>query len=263
VIDCASDRYLYSISDLGGIAGALVSDSDNLVFTSNRAENTVGILAAGQEDPVKIRVGEKPNGLAYAAPHRLLLAANVGDPARPGSFTVTMVDVTRNAVRADIPVAGRTRWTVYDERQDVFFVNIADPPQIVKVEAIEPYRCTGYAIPAAGPHGLDLDPANGRLFCACDGRTLIILDSQRMSMIGELEIAGSPDVIFFNSTLHHLYVAIGDPGLIEVIDTDSLKRVQTVTTEKGAHTLGFDPAQHKVYALLPLTHRAAIYKDSR
>ena len=41
----------------------------------------------------KVKVGIGPNGLAYDAGHRLLLAANVGDPARPGSFTVSLVDV--------------------------------------------------------------------------------------------------------------------------------------------------------------------------
>jgi hypothetical protein len=33
VIDCATDRYLHSIPNLIGVAGALVSDERNLVFT--------------------------------------------------------------------------------------------------------------------------------------------------------------------------------------------------------------------------------------
>ena len=36
---------------------------------------------------------------------------------------------------------------------------------------------------------------------------------------------------------------------------------QTVTTERGAHTTAFDPDRHKIYALLPRTHRAAVYID--
>ena len=38
VIDCAGDRYLHSVAGLTGVAGALVSDELNLVFTSNRGE---------------------------------------------------------------------------------------------------------------------------------------------------------------------------------------------------------------------------------
>ena len=49
VIDCVEDRYLHSIENLTGVAGALVSDEQNLVFTSNRGENTVGIFAPDNE----------------------------------------------------------------------------------------------------------------------------------------------------------------------------------------------------------------------
>jgi hypothetical protein len=40
---------------------------------------------------------------------------------------------------ADLAVAGRTRWAVYDPVADVFHVNVADPPQIVVVEAGEAF----------------------------------------------------------------------------------------------------------------------------
>jgi DNA-binding beta-propeller fold protein YncE len=68
-------------------------------------------------------------------------------------------------------------------------------------------------------------------------------------------------VIFFNRVLRHLYVAIGDPGVVDVFDTDVMEQVETVQTERGAHTLGFDAERNKVYAVLPQTHRAAVYTD--
>ena len=50
VIDCRAQRYLHSIPGLSGVAGVLVSEDQNLVFTSNRQANTVGILAAATGD---------------------------------------------------------------------------------------------------------------------------------------------------------------------------------------------------------------------
>ena len=95
VIDCASSKYLRSVRGLAGVAGALVSEEQDLVFTSNRGENTVGLFAAGHEEAlVKVTVGVRPNGLAYDPGRRLLMAANVGDPSFPGSFTVSVVDVS-------------------------------------------------------------------------------------------------------------------------------------------------------------------------
>jgi len=74
-------------------------------------------------------------------------------------------------------------------------------------------------------------------------------------------IAGVPDVVFFNRQLQRLYVAIGDPGVIEVFDTSPLRRHETVVTEVGAHTLSFDAGRNIVCAFLPGSHRAAVYRD--
>ena len=49
VIDSVQDRYLHSIPGLTGVTGALVSEEQNLVFTSNRGENTVGIFKTDDE----------------------------------------------------------------------------------------------------------------------------------------------------------------------------------------------------------------------
>lgn len=263
VIDCAKHAYVGSITGLAGVAGALVCEDQDLVFTSNRAEDTVGIFSPGQPEALaKVKVGLRPNGLAYDADRRLLLAANVGDPARPGSFTVSVVDVDAQAMVADIPVSGRTRWVVFDTETGSFYVNIADPPQIAIVESANPsHVARTFPVAASGPHGLDLDTATRRLFCACDGRALVVLDATAGAELVRAELGGVPDVIFFNRARRHLYVAIGEPGLIEVFETDGMRRLEVVTTEAGSHTLGFDPTQNTVYAFLPDTHRALVFQD--
>ena len=140
VLDVEQRWYLGSIDGLTAVAGALVAEPDT-VFTSNRGENTVGIMRVGQSGPVeKVAMGLRPNGLAYDGGRNRLLAAHVGDPDVPGSRTVSIVDVGTRTRVADLPVAGRTRWTVYDPVADVFHVNIADPPQIVAVRAGDPPR---------------------------------------------------------------------------------------------------------------------------
>jgi DNA-binding beta-propeller fold protein YncE len=263
VIDCVHDRYLHSIPNLTGVAGALVSDEQNLVFTSNRGENTVGIFAPDNEAALeKVGVGIRPNGLAYDPGKDLLLAANVGDPDIPDSFTLSIVRVKERWITACVRAPGRTRWTVFDEEAECFYVNIAAPAQILVLTSDAPGRVARtLTIPAPGPHGLDFDPVHRRLFCACDARQLVILKADSGEVLKQLELSGSPDVIFFNRVLRHLYVAIGDPGVMEVFDTDLMERIETVPTEHGAHTLGFDAERNKAYAFLPETHRAAVYTD--
>ena len=263
VIDIAAQKYVGSIPGLTAVAGAFVAESPDFVFTSNRGANTVSIFAPTDAPTVdQLGVGLRPNGLAYDPGRGRLLSAHVGDPAIPGSTTVSIVDARARKRVADHPVAGRTRWTVYDAAADVFHVNIMDPPQIVVVGAGDP---TGVrrivTIPHAGPHGLDIDVERRRLFCACDAGILVEVDADTGSILESHPIGGVPDVVFFNPALHRLYVAIGDPGIIEVFDTTPLQRHETVTTEAGAHTLSFDATRNIVCAFLPETHRAAVYTD--
>lgn len=263
VIDCAADQYLFSIPNLTGVAGALVSEQRGLVFTSNRGEDTVGIFDVGDESHLsKIAVGIRPNGLSFDPKRGLLLAANVGNPDIPNSHTLSIVDVERREMIHSIPVPGRTRWTIFDSASSCFYVNIADPFLIVVVDSDDPTRVKrSMEIPAKGPHGLDFDPVTNRLFCACDAGKLFALDASSGRIRLEADLSGTPDVIFFNAALKHLYIAVGDPGVIDLFETESLQRIDTISTEKGAHTLGFDTTRNKVYAFLPDSHRASVYLD--
>jgi DNA-binding beta-propeller fold protein YncE len=262
VIDCAEGRFIHSISGLTGVAGSLVSGER--VFTSNRGENAVGLFTVGAEGlMVRIPVGMRPNGLAFDPGRNLLLVANVGDPDIPNSFTLSVVDSAQGGMIHSIPVPGRTRWAIFDPQTDSFYVNIADPAVIVVVKAEAPGRISNtFPIPAAGPHGLDLDAANQRLFCACDAGRLVTVGLPSGEIRSESALSGTPDVIFFHPNLQRLYVAVGDPGVIEVFDTQTMAHIQSVETGKGAHTFALEKAHNTIYAFLPQTHAAAVFVDN-
>jgi DNA-binding beta-propeller fold protein YncE len=262
VVDATSGQYAFSVADLAGVAGVLVSD--RLIVTSNRAENTIGVFVPGHAPVVdKIAVGIRPNGLAFDERRGLILAANVGDPTIAGSYTLSMVDLGARKMRTEIQVAGRTRWALYDPDADAFYVNIQHPPQIVVVHAREPDRIARlFDIPAAGPHGLDMDPKTHRLFCACDAGILVVLDARSGKILEQRPLSGVPDVIWFNNRRSQVYVAIGDPGVLDVFDTSTMTSLGSIQTEPGAHTTALAPNGDRVYAFLPATHRAAVYAVS-
>jgi DNA-binding beta-propeller fold protein YncE len=263
VIDLRLGRYARSIGGLKGVAGALVDEPSGLLFTSNRGENTVGIVPVDAGGGLaRITVGIRPNGLAYDSERGILLCANVGDAGVPGSASVTLVDVRALSVRATVSMPGRTRWAIYDPGQRQFFVNIAEPFEIVALDPGRPDRIARrIPVPSRGPHGLDLDRSRHRLYCVCDEGTLIAVDSRTRETLGTLVLSGAPDVVFLDSALSHLYVAIGEPGVIDVIDVAVWKRLETIRTERGAHTLALDETTHHVYAFLPETHRAQVLAD--
>jgi DNA-binding beta-propeller fold protein YncE len=264
VIDCARDRYIESIPGLTAVAGALVSETRDLVFTSNRGENTVAVFApCAERNAFKIGVGVKPNGLAFDPARGILIAANVGDPLVPDSYSVSVVDLGRRERVAEVKVPGRTRWAIYDAARQTFFVNIASPARIVAIDARDPFKMAKeYEVPAAGPHGLDLEPVKGRLLCACDAGVLLAIDAASGRALGDVPLSGAPDVIFLHPQSGRLYVAIGDPGVIDVIDIGTMRRREVVPTERGAHTLALDRKRNKIYAFLPQSHRAAVFVDT-
>jgi DNA-binding beta-propeller fold protein YncE len=233
------------------------------VFTSNRGDRTVAVFPHGHEKELeKVIVGGDPNGLAFDPSLNNLLAANVSRPDDLVPITASIVDVKKNILTADILMPGRTRWAVFDPKAERFYINIAHPSQIVAVVSLDPDGvAASYDIPAVGPHGLDIDVEGRRLFCACDQGVLLTVDLHTRKTSHPSDLSGPPDVIFYNSRRKHLYVASGHPGTIDVFDTDTIKRVQTVKTEEGAHTIGYNPKSDKVYAFLPETHRASIYVD--
>jgi len=265
VLDPAAKEYLFSVQHLPGVAGVLVSEEAQLIITSNRAENTIAIFSPYPRAEVsKVAVGMRPNGLAYDHARRQILVANVGDPAISGSHTLTVVAVDERVVRAEIPVLGRTRWAIFDPEAQVFYVNIADPAQIVVVDARQPEGIKRtFAIPSAGPHGLDLDLDTRRLFCACDSGMLITLDTHSGKILGQNPLSGAPDVVFFDRVYKRLYVAVGDPGVIDIFDTKTMEKLAGVATERGVHTFALAPDGDQVYAFLPKSHRAAIYEAVR
>ena len=264
IIDGTRGRYIESVDGFTAVAGALVSEARDLIFTSNRGENTVSVFAPGAErDAFKIAVGMKPNGLAFDPARSILIAANVGDPSIPDSYSVSVVDVGRRERIAEIKVPGRTRWAIYDAALETFFVNIASPARIVGIDARDPTRISKeYEVPAEGPHGLDLDVAKGRLLCACDAGTLVAIDAASGRVLGDVPLSGAPDVIFLHPQSGHLYVAVGDPGVIDVINVGTMRREEVVQTEAGAHTLALDRKRNKIYAFLPRSHRAAVFLDA-
>ncbi len=89
---------------------------------------------------------------------------------------------------------------------------------------------------------------------------LVTLDARSGKILNEGKLSGVPDVVWFNAKHRQLYVAVGDPGVVDVFDTVSMRGLGSVTTEKGAHTTALPPSGDSLIAFLPQTHKAAIYR---
>lgn len=263
VVDLATRRFLRSLPGFPGVAGIWVDDSANLLFASNRGEDTASVVRLPSEtEEVRFETGRRPNGLAFDPAERTLLVAGVGDPAAGSPPSLSMFDLRRGTAVGRIEMPGRTRWATFHAPSESFYVNVADPPQIVRVGRRSPTKLAGsFPVAGVGPHGLEQSTDGRSLYCACDGRQLLSVEIPSGAVRLRGELAGPPDVLWLNPRRGHLYVAIGDPGVLQVFRTEPWAAVETVETGPGAHTCTVDSARNEVYSLLPETHEVLVLGD--
>ncbi len=255
----AAKRRARALPGHPGVAGVLIDSGHDLLFTSDREAAQAGVYRCSDEILLtRLNVGAHPNGLAFDPRRGRLFCFNLGEPVGE-NCTASVADIGRPEVITTIGLPGRPRWAVYDLLSDQVYVNIRDPAQILAIGAGSMTIARMIDVPAAGPHGLWID--GRRLFCAADGQVLVVLDRDTGAVQAVLPLPGSPDVVVHDPALRHLYVAVGDPGLICVADTARMAIRETVPTEPGAHTIGLDPHCHAVYAFLPESSGAAVYTD--
>jgi len=138
--------------------------------------------------------------------------------------------------------------------------NVSDPPEIVVIDTALTALATSFSVPSSGPHGLGLDA--GRLFCAADGGALVVLDRDDGHVVTSLALPGVPDVVMLDPVSRRVHVAIGDPGCVCSFDSDRLEHVETVETEQGAHTIGWDPVSRSLFVFCPQSGGAAVFEES-
>ncbi len=256
VLDGPAGRHLATVPGCPEASGVLCAEDAGLVFAAARGGGRVLVLRAVDGTVVReAAVGPRPNGLAWDAGRARLLVADVED------LRARLLDPASGVAVANRPLPGRPRWCVVDTAGDRFLVNVRDPACVTLLDARDLAEVGRWPVSSPGPHGLDLDPATGRAFVACDGGLLVALDLRTGREVGSVPLAGEPDAVWFHPAARRLYVAIGRPGLVQVIDTDALALTQEVATEEGAHTTAFDPVRSLLYVFLPQSGQAAMYRQ--
>ena len=263
VLDCKSGAYLRSIAGFPGVAGVLIDRANDLLFTSDRAAARVSILRASDEAMLgQVAVDPRPNGLAFDPNARNLYSFNVGEPAGT-NCTASVVSVDARRVVATLRLPGRPRWAVFDVETRCVYANISDPAVIVVIDADSRAISRTIAVPGAGPHGLAMVNGHGKssLWCAADDGQLVVLEPKSGAVSATLPLPGVPDVVMYDRDLGRAYVAVGSPGTVTVFDTRSRRELETIVTEEGAHTIGWDPMTRRLFVFQPASCGVGIYED--
>ncbi len=259
VFDCASVTYLHALDGHPGVAGVLIDSERDLMLATDRGAACLSAFRVSDERLIaRVAVGQRPNGVALDTHQMRAYTFDLGDPPGVGCSS-TVVDLETNSVHQHVALPGRPRWAVYDADSGAVYANISDPPCIVVIDTGNQQITRTIDVPSAGPHGLAL--IDGLLFCATDAGELIVLEPNGI-VRQRLPLAGVPDVVMWDRDLARIYVAIGSPGVVQSFDTKAPMLRETVETEEGAHTIGWDPARKQLWAFAPRSCRAIVYQES-
>lgn len=253
ILDGKEGKWIESIPDCAGGSGVVFDPITKIVFAASRAEGH--ILAI---NPISLNVmnkfvtGKKPNGLAVDGKRGILMTADVGDNVarfhnqKTGEIVVT------------VKLSGRPRWSTYRKESDEYVINIMDPPGLEFISGKDFKRSRFLKVDQKGPHGLVIE--GNIAYVACDDATMLTIDLESAKLVSITKLAGPPDVLWHNKKQNLIYCSIGDPGVVQVFDGQTLEMIQQVETEYGSHTLTFDENMQKLYTFLPESHSIGVYQ---
>jgi DNA-binding beta-propeller fold protein YncE len=255
IIDGPGEKHRTSVPGCPEGSGVLYAPDVDWMFAAARGAGRVLVLEAASGRIVKtLHAGFRPNGIAWNPVRRQLLVADVQD------FNARLLDSESGALLATTALPGRPRWAAFDQTRERFLVNIADPACVVVLGASSGELIDQIPVASVGPHGMAFDELANQLFIACDSAELVTLRLDTGAELSRTPIAGPPDVLWYNPRRSLLYVAIGKPGTVQVVDTLSMAVTQEVATEDGAHTLTFDVQRQLLYVFLPQSCQAGVFE---
>lgn len=181
----------------------------------------------------------------------------VYDPASKNVFSMngdghssTVVNARTGQVVKTIALSGLPEFAVADGKGMVY-ASIADKNEIAAIDTHTlAVKASWPVAPAGSPTGLAMDIAHRRLFSA--GRNpqiLVILDADSGKVIQSFPITAGVDAAAYDPDSGMIFVSTTD-GNIHIFHEDSPDKysvVDTVKTQYGAKTMGFDSKTHRLY----------------
>jgi len=248
VFDTRTQRAIGTVPNLPGVHGVLAVPELGRVYASVTDDNELAVIEMRSLSVLaRVPAGNTPDGIAYDPDvHRLFISDE-------GGSTDAVIDTTTNRQVGLIRVGENVGNTQYDPVSHHIFVAAGD--RLVAVSPADDRVLRRYPAPGcAGAHGLLIDAAHREAFVACeDNAMLLVYDMRSMRVIAKDTVGDTPDVLAFDPSLRHLYVA-SESGVLTVFQEEDhgVRKLTQAFAGPNAHTVSVDSSTHRVY--LPLAN---------
>jgi DNA-binding beta-propeller fold protein YncE len=256
VVDGATGKNLGEIPNTPGTHGALLVNSTNHGFTTNRADSTSTMFDVTTLGVLKqIHAGKSGlDGFMYEDATKKVLTINHSPENPPTPGTIVVIDPQTGDVVATGTTTGSAPEGGVGDGKGRVFINLEDKNAMDVIDT-KTWKvvATWPLSPCEGPTGIAMDRAANRIFVGC-GKTSLVVDAASGKIVAQITNGDGVDGIAWDQSQKLLYIPSGADGNVTVVHEDSPDKyttVATVTTMKGARTISVDPKTHTAYVFTP------------
>jgi DNA-binding beta-propeller fold protein YncE len=246
VADLKTNKLIGTINDTPGVHGIALAADQNKAFISvgrNASVKVINFKTLELIADVKV-TGQNPDAIIYDKFSKRVFTFN------GGSANSTVLDALTNEVIGTIALEGKPEFPVSDGKGKIF-VNIEDKSLITVIDVKTMKVDKSWPItPGEEATGLALDNETHRLFAVCGNKLMMVLDATDGHVVANLPIGEGCDGVKFDDGLKRAYSSNGGDGTVTVvqeINKDSFKVIETVKTMPGSRTLALDNTTHHIY----------------
>jgi hypothetical protein len=245
VLDADNFSVVGTISGLKRCHGVVVLPELGKGFITDGDAETVAVFDLKTlKITGEIKSSPDTDSITYDPASKLIFTFN-GD-----SKNSTVIDPVKETVVKVIDMGGAVeqpvadgKGTLYDNNEEKSDVAVVDTHTFT-IKARWPVA------PAGTPVAMEMDREHRRLFSS--GRKpqfLVMMDADNGKVVQSLPISSGVDANVFDPETGLLFVStrVGKLHIFHEDSPDKLTEVETVNTEFGAKTMGFDPKTHNLF----------------
>ncbi|HUY94827.1 MAG TPA: hypothetical protein VMU71_05995 [Terracidiphilus sp.] len=184
------------------------------------------------------------DGIIYDKSQNLILAVS-GDEGKLMAFPPNIDP--NGKIPAAIDLGGSPEFLAADGSGKAY-VNLEDKDLVAEVDLHAGKVIARWPVaPGGHPVGMALDRKTHRLFLGCrNPQKLVIMSTEDGKVLGSVDIGAGVDATRVEG--RQAFASCGDGKLIVATEKSGSYEVeQTITTPRGARTMGLDAATHKLY----------------
>jgi DNA-binding beta-propeller fold protein YncE len=245
VVDLKAGKKIQSLRGFAEPQGMVYVPEFDRLFVANGSDGTCRILDGHSFKTVStIQVGDDADNVRYDEKAKVVYVGY-------GDGGLAAIDARTGNKTADIKLAAHPESFRLEANGSRIFVNVPGANQIAVVDR-EKKAVTGTwpVNDARANFPMFLDESNQRLFVGCRRPArLLALDMVNGKTVGNLEISGDTDDLFYDAGRKQIYVSCG-AGFIDVVKqtgANGYELREKIPTVRGARTSFFSPERGELY----------------